>query len=151
MTDLAPSQLKIALQALAIPASAQASLIRDTNSTLSALRDNFRFSAQKLIIAVEEVYQRNEPPPMIFGQTHLEVLGRIDKTLRNLWHDGAFRSERPVESLSVEPHWDEVREAAKSALQSFGWPLEVPPCGWPLLRSISEIEQLVALEDHEHS
>ena len=56
-------------------------------------------------------------------KTRLIVLDDFLSKMSGL-HNAAFWTD---EALFTDHHWEEVRDLAKAALVSFGWPIEVPP------------------------
>ena len=59
-------------------------------------------------------------------QEQMTRLTVLDEFLSEM--SGSFNSDFWTdEALSSDPRWEEVRNLAKAALVSFGWPIEIPP------------------------
>jgi hypothetical protein len=111
----AVSELRRCVQALAQPASVQVSLFPD-----------FAVVGDELAIQFGDALEayRSSAPPASAQALALEQLDEYLSQLsgqedRGFWDDPS--------ALSSDPRWQRVRDLAKTALSTFGWPDEPPP------------------------
>ncbi len=114
--DCVLSRLRQALQALALPAEAQIGLLPACTGGADEFALNFdqwsRAASADRAIRMSRAQR----------EALAAVEGLLDKMSgeknAHLWTLGALRSNR---------EWTRLRKAARNALESFGWALEVPP------------------------
>jgi hypothetical protein len=114
--DPALAQLKAALQALALPADKQLQLLPEFVREVDELALSFDHALKLL---------QTDSRRRLAGK-HRQSLSEVERVLdgmsgqRNahLWTRASLREEES---------WSRLREAARKALKSFDWKLEVPP------------------------
>lgn len=105
-------RLKHALQALAMPASVQLSLLPD-----------FVVKTDELVLDFDH-WRLCAVSSKQLDTAQLHALATVDHQIgtvnsgSNVWQESALHSD---------PFWEELRTLAKQALEAFGWPLEKPP------------------------
>jgi len=115
-TDRTLVQLKAALQALALPAEKQLLLLPEFVREVDELALSFEHALNLV---------RADQRRRLAGR-HRQSLKEVERVLdgmsgqRNahLWTRGSLREDEA---------WSRLREAARKALRSFDWKLEVPP------------------------
>ena len=107
-------RLRAALQALAQPASSQASLFPD-----------FVVVADELALEFDDWFRVATTPELVpeLTQPQCAALRAIDEQFARMSDDRDVWSE---EALAGHRDWDEVRSLARQALAEFGWQPELP-------------------------
>src|SRR5260370_2496967 len=110
-------QLRLTLQLLASPPQAQLSHF-PAHTVVVVLTDEMALDLEHWVQCVPTYWKLSQEQTAKLT-TLDDFLDKMSTSLnRAFWRD---------EALSTDPRWEEVRSLAKEALDSFGWPSEVPP------------------------
>jgi hypothetical protein len=113
------TQLKWAIQSLAIPADAQLRLFPD-----------FACKPDELALIFDQFFHRGRPAGgLVLTDRQRAALVDIEQQFTAMSAEGDESSTElwTDDGLKTSEHWARIRSLAAAALAEFGWPLESPP------------------------
>ncbi len=108
-------RLKHALQALAMAPDIQIRLFPEFVCKANEMVFEFELWHERLIGKASDALSDSQKSQLIAIEDTIAAMSEADN---QLWSDDGLRSR---------PEWERLRSLARSALQTFGWPLEKPP------------------------
>jgi|SRR6185503_12858313 len=108
-------RLKHALQALAMGPEVQTRLFPEFVCKANEMVFEFELWYERLISKAADALSDSQRLQLVAIEDAIAAMSEADN---QLWSD---------EGLSSRPEWERLRVLARSALQTFGWPLEKPP------------------------
>jgi hypothetical protein len=113
------TQLRWALQALAIPAQEQVRLFPDWVAKVDELALDLEHWSKVVCANYAQELSQEQSARLADVNQKLGAMSRGGAEFEpELWTE---------EALSSSPHWTHARQLAADALASFGWPVERPP------------------------